>query len=525
METIPKENHLKGKLPKYIKSFSEKMVMFCGNMGCDPKDKKAVKRYKEMIVTRMNAQVIGFHFTNDCPDNWRVRYTPSDRLIKINENYPGCEDEYSIMHELVYALFGTIENDKKRIRFGIFIIPEDGDMSEEAVKQRIRHRGLNRGFTKMITDMMMNRAETDDGVYPGQTKIARQIRDVFGMDLVFAAMFQGPEVLDEAFAEADGAGKFEELSRIADEMLEIDEKQTPTEQSEEEDSQWEGTGELEKINMYIGEGKFEQAIKTADSYLVGIIKPGLDKEKNRLAYYFDNYEEFALFIEMNEEKEQETWKHLDAVSMLDGVASQVIKLKAYSLFELKKHDEAIDELKRGLREFNPVGVHLRFELIENYFRTNQLEFAEKELLILRELVMSKKDIARLYRRLGYCKIEQKDYTAARVCLQYSLWFEKNKTAIDEIVYVDNLLGAAWDENNYKEKFDFLVSGLGMGMCAHLAHEMKLEFIPTVYQEKCALSFATLYEKNGDTEMAEKYESLLIFWDEIKKTSQAHYNES
>ena len=519
MDTKLNEKHLKGKLPKYIKSFSEKMVMFYGDMGCDTKDKKAVKRYKEMIEKRMNAQIIGFHFASDVYDAWRVRYSPAERLIEINENYPGCDDEYSIMHEMVYALFCTFDNDKKRIRFGILTIPEEGGTSEEAVKQRIKHRGLNRGFTKMITDMMMKMPESDTGPYPGQTDIARQIRDVFGMGLVFAAMFQGPEVLEEAFAEAGCGGKLEELSRIADEMMETDENPTPAEQDEAEKSPWKGTEELKKIDMYIGEGQFEQAIIIADDYLSGIMKPGLDKEENRLAYYFDNNDEFALFIEMNKEKEQETWKHLDAVSMLDGVASHMIRMKAYSLFELKEHEKAIDVLKRGLREFNPVGVNLRFELIENYFRTAQFELAEKELLILRELVMSKQDIARLYRRIGFCKIEQKDYMEARVCLQYSLWFEKNKTAIDEIVYVDNLLGAAWDGNNYKEKFDYLVSGLGMGICAHLAHTMKLAFIPTVYQENCALSFAALYEKNGDLETAEQYVSLLTLWEGIKKTSQ------
>jgi len=192
-------------------------------MGCDINDKQAVKHYQELIRTRLNIQVVGFQFLKDMPNNKNIFYSALDGLIKINENYIKLVDEYLIMHELFYALITTADNDKKRLRFGIYIINEEGEMTPESIKSRSAHRGLNMGFTKMITDMMMNAKETANGAYPGLTKIARQIRDMFGMDIIFKAMFEGPEVLEEVFDIAGGKGKFHELSKIADEMLAIDE--------------------------------------------------------------------------------------------------------------------------------------------------------------------------------------------------------------------------------------------------------------------------------------------------------------
>jgi hypothetical protein len=218
------EKHLAGKLSEYLKTFSERMTIFCKNMGCDPNDEQSVRRFKEMIVERMKAQVIGFHFDKDIANNKRIFFSAADRVIKINDNIPDSYDEFSIMHELFYALTATIENHKGRIRFGIYTIIEHGEMTPEAIRARSANQGLNRGFTKMITDMMMNVPETNEGLFSGLTQIARRIRDMFGIDLIFAAMFEGPEILEDAFDSAGNKDIFKELSETADKMLEIDEQ-------------------------------------------------------------------------------------------------------------------------------------------------------------------------------------------------------------------------------------------------------------------------------------------------------------
>jgi tetratricopeptide (TPR) repeat protein len=281
-----------------------------------------------------------------------------------------------------------------------------------------------------------------------------------------------------------------------------------------------GTNELKAVNDFIKNGDFESAVKVADNYLENLsYPPGYNAEKKEIAYYFADNEEFALFIEMNRDDIDEKKEEIESVIMIDGSASEVVQMKSYALFEMKKHKEAAAVLNFAIEEINPIGRDLRFELIENYFHLNQLDLAEKELLILRGLVMSNQNIARLYRRLGFCKIEQKDYVAARVCLQYSLWFEKSDMALHEIMYVDNCVGEPWSDDNFNEKLDFLTSGLGMGICSHLAHEMNLEFVPTPAQTACTISFLKLFEESGNTEMAEEYYLRLRFWNEIMQTAE------
>lgn len=511
-----KKKYLSWKFPKFVKIFSERMTVFCANMGCDPNDKHAVSLYKEMIVKRMNAQVVGFHFAKDMPDDKKVVFAGAKRIININENFLECIDEYSIMHEMFYALVTTADNDKKRIRIGIYTINEEGEMNPEAIEARSANRGLNRGFTRMITEMMMNLPENDCGPFSGQAKIARQIRDLFGMDIVFKAMFEGPEVLMKAFEISGEKGKFDELSKIADEMMDVESAKV---QDVGDKAERFGEKEHEQIKRLIDAGDYLSAINTADQYISGIDKPGYNAEKKELSYYFSSIEEFALYIEINSDEIDKKKSEIENVLFWDGCATEILQMKAYALFEMKKYEEAVNVLTHALSEFNPIGVLLRFELIENYFRLKQLELAEKELLSLRSLVMSKSEIARLYRRLGFCKIEQEKYEEARICLQYSLWFEKSEMAINEIAYIDNCLGNTWNDENSEEKMNFILSGLGMGMCAALAHDMKLEFIPTSQQMSCALSFFKLYDESGDSKMAEKFFDLLHLWTEIMETTE------
>ena len=64
----------------------------------------------------------------------------------------------------------------------------------------------------------------------------------------------------------------------------------------------------------------------------------------------------------------------------------------------------------------------------------------------------------------------------------------------------------------------------MGIGALFAIEEKLNFIPTVYQEKCARSFVDFYKKNGDMEMAEQFSEMLEFWETIKTKGKQEDDE-
>jgi tetratricopeptide (TPR) repeat protein len=286
-----------------------------------------------------------------------------------------------------------------------------------------------------------------------------------------------------------------------------------------------GRKTLKRINDLICKCDFSLAVSVADEYLASIPQTGYDAKKKELRYYFEDNEEFAVYIEMNRDEIDEKKSGIKSVIMMAGSASEIVRMKAYALFEMKRHEEAIDVIKHALTEINPLGRNLRFELVENYLKLGQLDLAENELSVLRGLVLSKQDIARLYRRLGFCKVEQGDHIKARICFQYSLWFEKSKIAIDEIIYIDGCIGEPWSDENGKEKFNFLVSGLGMGMCSHLAHEYKLKFFPTPHQFACAMSFLELHTKSGNKQMAEEYSSLLALWKSIMNTSEGYVDRA
>ena len=73
--------------------------------------------------------------------------------------------------------------------------------------------------------------------------------------------------------------------------------------------------------------------------------------------------------------------------------------------------------------------------MENYLCLHQYENAEKELRLLMKWLMYPKDIAQFYRRMGYLYTEIKQYTMASICFLWSLQFEKNKKAMDELLYI------------------------------------------------------------------------------------------
>jgi len=274
-----------------------------------------------------------------------------------------------------------------------------------------------------------------------------------------------------------------------------------------------GKNELDSIKTYVSKGDYISAINMADSYISTVEKPGYNAEEKKLKYYFANYEEFIVFIEVNSALIEEKKTEIENLIFLSGYASDILQMKAYALFEMKRHQEAADVLYYAISEFNPIGVNLRFELIENYFKLNQLDLAEKELKTLGEFVMSSKDIAKLYRRLGFCKIEQGNHVEARICLQYSLIFEKSEKAIHEIAYIDNIIAEPWNEENFKEKIDWLLSGMGMGMCSALANEMNLSFIPTQFQIASGFSLLKMYDETNNSQKKEELHSLLSIWQE------------
>ena len=89
---------------------------------------------------------------------------------------------------------------------------------------------------------------------------------------------------------------------------------------------------------------------------------------------------------------------------------------------------------------NPIGISARFELVECYIRTKQLSFARKALYEMKEYLCDDANKARFYRRVGYVAIDEGSYKEAYACYKYSLNYENNPLAAQEIEYIEENAG-------------------------------------------------------------------------------------
>lgn len=180
------------------------------------------------------------------------------------------------------------------------------------------------------------------------------------------------------------------------------------------------------LHNLIAAKKYEVAIHEADRAIACFSTPG---DGYDLGYSFFDLREFMFFLvkyHITEEHRVIAWSSRQE--------APILMAKAYALFELNDYEKAIACLRLAL-EYNPVSVALRLEIVENYLCLHQYENAEKELRQLMKWMMYPKDIAQFYRRMGYLYTEIKQYTMASICFLWSLQFEKNKKAMDELLYI------------------------------------------------------------------------------------------
>ena len=113
--------------------------------------------------------------------------------------------------------------------------------------------------------------------------------------------------------------------------------------------------------------------------------------------------------------------------------------EAYNLLEEGFFQKTIEVLNDSLR-LNPVGVAARFEKCEAYLKMGDLEAAEKNLLDIQNFLYENALIARFYRRYGYIQTEKNKLKEAAACYNYSLRFQKDSSAIQELLYITSIGG-------------------------------------------------------------------------------------
>ena len=124
-------------------------------------------------------------------------------------------------------------------------------------------------------------------------------------------------------------------------------------------------------------------------------------------------------------------------------------------FENKNYDDAIKNINKSLK-WNPNNINALFEKAENYKVKGELKKYYSITLDLYDKIYNLKDLAHYYRNLGYYFIENEEWDLAKTLYLYSVRFENNNVALDELKYIlakskDNTLPAKEDlENILKE---------------------------------------------------------------------------
>lgn len=148
-------------------------------------------------------------------------------------------------------------------------------------------------------------------------------------------------------------------------------------------------------------------------------------------YYFADPMEFAIYCKLYGKDKKIIWISADKYIELYK--------QGYQLFECGQYVKAINAFKESLK-LNPIGISARFELVECYIRTKQLSFARKALYEMKEYLCDDANKARFYRRVGYIAIDEGSYKEAYACYKYSLNYENNPLATQEIEYIEENAG-------------------------------------------------------------------------------------
>ena len=183
--------------------------------------------------------------------------------------------------------------------------------------------------------------------------------------------------------------------------------------------------------IYVNEHGLNAERKIPKGFTSGAEKPVVDNVAQSEDYYFENPMEFAIYCKLHDTGKKIIW--------ISGDKYIELYKQGYQLFECGQYVKAINVFKECLK-LNPIGISARFELVQCYIRTKQLSFARKSLYEMKEYLYDDINKARFYRRVGYIAIDEESYKEAYACYKYSLNYENNPLATQEIEYIEEKAG-------------------------------------------------------------------------------------
>lgn len=193
-------------------------------------------------------------------------------------------------------------------------------------------------------------------------------------------------------------------------------------------------------------GQYDTASKDLKKYVKEV--ENLKKESQENWYTFGNCVEFVMYVRENEEDSKN-------IIDVDYETSNAYLYLSMIDFENRNYDDAIKNINKSLK-WNPNNINALFEKAENYKVKGEFKKYYSITLDLYDKIYNLKDLAHYYRNLGYYFIENEEWDLAKTLYLYSVRFENNNVALDELKYIlakskDNTLPAKEDlENILKE---------------------------------------------------------------------------
>lgn len=200
---------------------------------------------------------------------------------------------------------------------------------------------------------------------------------------------------------------------------------------------------IDEANFCIYKKEFNKAYSLLNEYLCEFEKSGMFVDDELSEYHcFQHGWEELLYLFLFEPKK-------DCRKGLYDYG-EMYRLLGYTLIELERIDEAKVALKKGIR-WNPMDLKIQFEYFETFKATNQDKFLDLSKKAMK-IAYLPKDIARIYRNIGYVLIEKENYKAAYYCYLLSNSWEQNEKNSIELYYIEHASGQEFELPSTEELF-------------------------------------------------------------------------
>ncbi len=233
-------------------------------------------------------------------------------------------------------------------------------------------------------------------------------------------------------------------------------------------------------NMIFGENKnFSLAKEKLLDFVKGV---SIFENDNETDYYnFDDVIQFVIYTRLNKTNKKIVWSSIPFLTAYSYLA--------YVYNEEKNYDEALNIIDKQMK-IAPLNLSAYFEKCETYKMQKMWEQFKEETQKIYTKIYDAKDLAHLYRNLGFYYIEQNKLDLAYALYTASIQFEKHRLAYSEMMYINQQLG----RENYSMSADETLKLLDDNNIPFGVKKENVDLLISIYENEKELI------KNPNTEM-------------------------